>query len=45
MEGKVWLEALERGGMVREEGQRKKRWKEDGAEPHDLEKRKEARVS
>ena len=32
VEGKVWLEALERGGMVREEGQRKKRWKEDGAE-------------
>lgn len=44
MEGKGGAGGLESGGREGER-QRKKRWKEDGAEPHDLEKRKEARVS
>ena len=45
-EGKLGMEVLENGGRVRdkeEQGWRKKRWKEDGAEPHGLEKPQVAR--
>jgi hypothetical protein len=45
--GKVGLEVLESGGRVgdnRGEGQRKKRWKKDGAELHALEKEQVTRA-